>query len=457
MQRLLMWLTMACLVALVCLCIVGAFLGAARAAEMFRSPLMAGGWFLLSAILLIGFIAFAAMRRLGMLAIHAGAMLILGGSMWGSPPGHALRAKYLDHSPTAKGYMRLFQNSADNLVLSADGQSVLGVLPFSVKLEKFWLEYYPADRDKWSVHFERVVDGRLVAQPINFRPGQRVTIGETDIKVELLDYLTDESRDTPALVVSANRRTRVLPFDLAQPIDLDLVDAKIQVLRVFKNMRVVQDGNDYVAIDSPGPGQNHALQVELQLAGPEPIRTYVFSPPTAVRIGQQISNGATLMYLPPATDRHGRLAPPIIKLRLSRKRHRMTGWLAPPEHATDQDLSLAELYRDEEQWLAAGAPIIAVHRPYQATKDYKSELVILEDGNEVARKVIEVNHPLHYGGYHFYQTGYDDEFHSYTVLTIASDSGLWAVYAGFALLVGGTVWQMWLKPLRRRKAVEGAE
>ena len=37
-------------------------------------------------------------------------------------------------------------------------------------------------------------------------------------------------------------------------------------------------------------------------------------------------------------------------------------------------------------------------------KDYISELEIVKDGQVVAAKNIEVNHPLYYGGYHFYQT-----------------------------------------------------
>ncbi len=46
---------------------------------------------------------------------------------------------------------------------------------------------------------------------------------------------------------------------------------------------------------------------------------------------------------------------------------------------------------------------------YAATgrpKDYKSTLVIIEDGKEVAKKTIEVNSPLIHNGYYFYQSSY---------------------------------------------------
>jgi cytochrome c biogenesis protein len=39
-------------------------------------------------------------------------------------------------------------------------------------------------------------------------------------------------------------------------------------------------------------------------------------------------------------------------------------------------------------------------------KDYTSILTILEDGNEILRKTVEVNHPLHYKGLAFYQSSY---------------------------------------------------
>ena len=41
-----------------------------------------------------------------------------------------------------------------------------------------------------------------------------------------------------------------------------------------------------------------------------------------------------------------------------------------------------------------------------APKEYTSDLVILEDGKEKVRKRIEVNHPLSYQGYTFYQSSY---------------------------------------------------
>jgi len=94
----------------------------------------------------------------------------------------------------------------------------------------------------------------------------------------------------------------------------------------------------------------------------------------------------------------------------------------------------------------------------RTVRDYVSELEIIEDGKVVAAKDIEVNHPLHYGGYHFYQHSYGrDQASEYTVLLVASDSGLNLVYSGYLMLMGGILWHFWgrriLGPLRTRQMI----
>ncbi len=83
---------------------------------------------------------------------------------------------------------------------------------------------------------------------------------------------------------------------------------------------------------------------------------------------------------------------------------------------------------------------------YQKTiRDYISDLEVIKDGKVVAQKSIEVNHPLYFGGYHFYQSSYDADAHKYTVLSVVSNTGLNLVYAGFLMLVIGVFWHFWLR------------
>jgi hypothetical protein len=78
-------------------------------------------------------------------------------------------------------------------------------------------------------------------------------------------------------------------------------------------------------------------------------------------------------------------------------------------------------------------------------RDYISELEIVQNGKVAAAKAIEVNHPLGFGGYDFYQDSYGAEQGIYTVLRVTSDSGVRAVYAGYAMLCVGLFLYLWLK------------
>jgi len=86
----------------------------------------------------------------------------------------------------------------------------------------------------------------------------------------------------------------------------------------------------------------------------------------------------------------------------------------------------------------------------RAIQDFYSDLVVMEDGREVISKTIEVNHPLHYGGYHFYQHSYDSAGGEYTILSVTSDSGLYAVFGGYWMLSLGLLWHFWLRHARQR-------
>jgi hypothetical protein len=86
-------------------------------------------------------------------------------------------------------------------------------------------------------------------------------------------------------------------------------------------------------------------------------------------------------------------------------------------------------------------------------RDYISDLEVIKDDKVVARKSIEVNKPLHFGGYLFYQQDYD-KAGQYTVLKVASDSGLGIVYLGYILLCAGIFWHFWLRQVFGDREIE---
>jgi len=91
---------------------------------------------------------------------------------------------------------------------------------------------------------------------------------------------------------------------------------------------------------------------------------------------------------------------------------------------------------------------------HRVISDYISELQIIEGDKVVAEKDIEVNHPLRFGGYHFYQSSYDVKAGQYTVLQVVSDTGLYVVYVGYWMLCLGVIWHLWLRHIFSRFKVK---
>ncbi|GEM_PF-2439025 len=88
-------------------------------------------------------------------------------------------------------------------------------------------------------------------------------------------------------------------------------------------------------------------------------------------------------------------------------------------------------------------------------KAYISEVEILEEGVPVQSGRIEVNDPLRYGGYLFYQSDYEmGSGPPRSVFQVVKDPACEVAYAGFILLMLGAVGAFYVRPLRaaRRRA-----
>jgi hypothetical protein len=90
-------------------------------------------------------------------------------------------------------------------------------------------------------------------------------------------------------------------------------------------------------------------------------------------------------------------------------------------------------------------------RYQRMVRDFISDLEIVKDNTVLKRKSIKVNEPLHFGGYIFYQQGYDDAAGRFSVLRVTNDRGLWIVFLGYVLLCSGVFWHLWFRRLWRGK------
>ncbi len=81
-------------------------------------------------------------------------------------------------------------------------------------------------------------------------------------------------------------------------------------------------------------------------------------------------------------------------------------------------------------------------------KDFKSKIVVIDNGKAVAAKIVRVNHPLTYKGFTFLQSSYDKKEYRWTGLEVVRDPGAPFVYSGFFLLNIGIILIFYFRPKR---------
>jgi hypothetical protein len=458
---------LAAILLLIVLSAIGAFLGAEDAKALFNAWPMVIFWLLTVGLLVAGFAAF---RRLaaapGGLAMHLGALLILGGAMWGSDKAHELRGAWFGVHKVPSGYMPIMKGEAQDHLFSDDLQTPLGQLPFSLYLRDFWLEHYPPDCETWGLMVAAPAldaKGNPVPRERQFAwdVGRQVQVPFTNVYLKVLRYLPHARPTLPpdakALLVVTDPGGRQLA-DLPPQVDAQatLRDPAftLRVVKVFENLKVMGSGPQRQVIDRPGPGRNPALQVRVSDKD-EPIWEGYVLPQFATPVRTEPGEPRLLLHyaLPQPTGAEEDPASdvPAMQVELVCEGRRQVEWLMPAQGEDLVRLSLAPLaggrtpghgHRDDSP-----APELYLLKPVGPVSAYKSDVEVHQDGRKAASQVIEVNEPLHWGGYHFYQHSYDSRGESYTILSVASDSGLPAAYAGMALLVLGAFWRFWGEPI----------
>ncbi len=216
-------------------------------------------------------------------------------------------------------------------------------------------------------------------------PDMQTLKGELPFKVNLLSFWLEYYRSGPALMTGVNSEGRRFVFELDNrfPAEFDInSNVMVRAVRKFENFKLKLQDGQRTAIDQKGLGSNPALEVEILRSDGSINRGYLF-------------------------ERFPQMSQVAPEFQLEYSAGRITG-----------------------------------------ISDYKSYIQILsQDGSKpLAAAIIEVNKPLHFGGYHLYQYSYDNKNLEYTILYVVSDSGLYIVYAGLWLLGLGAAGRFWFRP-----------
>ena len=100
---------------------------------------------------------------------------------------------------------------------------------------------------------------------------------------------------------------------------------------------------------------------------------------------------------------------------------------------------------------ADGRYVAALRLRDTEAKNYYSRLSVLRGDTALASAEIFVNHPLHYGGYTFYQANFDPDNLRYSGIEVVRDPGLWVVYFGLVGMLAGVAHIFYLRTLSRRR------
>jgi len=510
-RTIVMWLAQGAIALLIGLSIVGAFRGDAKARALFNSVPLVVFWMGLAVLLAAGFVVYPRLlRRPAGLAMHMGVLLVLGGAMWGSERAHDLRRAWFGSEKISKGYMVIQEGTRERRVVDASMRRVLAELPFDLALRDFWIEYYELPNRPW--HLVAVVsvrgpDGRVTTghqQEIAWAVGQDAPVPFTPARVTVLAYLPHarptyaEGAEPAVRLTDAGGETVMLPARVGAEVRLQDPPLTVRVVRVFTCLKVRRTAAGLEPYEAAGEGINPA--VELAFERPDGSRETRYALALAPGHGWRKGDPEFRYVFPePTGARPDPESPvPAMHLRVSADGREMTAWLLPqrdetyvrldlgpvvpptlhaeegtpktpgateepPRASLEAEAGEADAHEEAHAPPDAPAPALFLVRPTGPIEDYFSDVAVLDGGEVVKEKVIEVNHPLHWGGYHFYQADYDHEAGRYTVLQVVSDTGLPAVGLGMVLVVGGAFWRFWVEGVvghvrqRRGRAGEGGE
>jgi len=339
----------------------------------------------------------------GLLLIHLGCVFILAGSMWGSESGHKLQKKLFGIDKITTGQMRIHEGHSDNRVILENRDQVF---LFSIKLE------FQANLDKGIISEEL----RQEFEENGFPLSQHVTIsveepGSTWLIInELKEYLVRKKE----LSLNIYNPIKELPFNI------ELKDFRIEYYKPV-----------YLRVQTR-EGQSWKIPVEIGSdfsLGPD------FGTMTILRTFENfkitIEGDKRIVYDDPKPGYN-----PALEVQI-----RHADGAVTTQYAFER--SPGHIHQEDK----------FVMRYQRIISDYISELEVIKNNKVVAKKNIEVNHPLHYGGYHFYQHSYDAEAGQYTVLEVTSDTGLAPVYGGYLMLCIGVFWHLWLRDIFTKQRV----
>ena len=311
------------------------------------------------------------------------------------------------------------------------------------------------------------IEGKNIVKTVPVEEGQKVSIKGTDYTVEIKDFaldyskrlvpLSDQEPSNPAVLVEISgpqgkdtrwsfskypdyqdkaHKTIYKDVKLLCTVPEDFSDAEHRVRLVQsrsgkKTITYIKDGKVISTDDWVLDQSYNIADSDLE------IRVVKYFPSHSLKKTVAKKTGGHEGHNHGPGEHHGN---PAVFIEMEGPRGKFADWVfahTPPHWYPDNNFAV--LYEK------SGMEI----------KDYKSILRVVENGKTMMTKTIEVNSPLKYKGFVFYQSSYDPEGERYTGLQVTKNPGLLVVYTGFILLCLGIVFIFYVKPFLRKMFQKG--
>lgn len=474
LRTVILWVTIALAAAFGAASIHGALLGPEAAKEFFNSPLLIAFWFLLLGVLVAGtLLSPGIFKRPASLLMHVGPMLIIVGSMLNSNIGHRVGARMpwlFDANRVPVAQMQIPVGRMANFLTTAKGEEK--DLPFALYLREFLIDYYPPrDSEKtntwqlWVQTIERAQndeDSHQVNLEIPWELDKEIPVPHTGVTLKVLEYIPSarpvfsgnlpdsngqaipDSNGAAGVVTLFMPDDRLvdLPVIPGKEFNLPEVRLRLKIGRLFTRARFSAGFRELpTAVEDTQAPVHPALELQFFQKDGNSFTRYALTersmPP---RPGDMLYSPAE----PTSAVADANTGTPAMKLLLRRSNgSRAEIWLV----GNQWGLTINNLLGNSPNPADENGNILMM-KPHASIKTYRSDIEVIENGKVVKRQAVEVNHPLHYGGYDFYQFSYGQDQQS-TVLNVTSDQGLLCVWIGFALICGGAAWHCWVVPVSR--------
>lgn len=364
------------------------------------------------------------LTQAGFLFSHVGVILILAGGLIGRMFG-------------GEGFIDLHEGKSATAMHELRNGSYTNMekdLGFEVKLEDFQIDYYDAEYKLYAFSFDPAVeDYRGVASyELKKNKSLKVPGRNTSFQIDQIKNTTYTETDP------TKPGQHFLSWGNETPLEVEVgrsyrvsESTSVEVVHFVPHFSYDIDQRKVVNVsNSPN---NPAILLRITKGGTSQEKWLFANMPDFHKVHQKTENSTdeNFLYayeLPKQTKKEV----PVLTLLVE-----------TPSGIVEQQLAGDAT---KPLFLEEGKVALVLDKREGEVKEYRSIATVKEDGKQVRKQTIAVNHPLKYAGYSFYQSNYRPEDPTYSGLRVVKDPGLSIVYTGASILCLGVVWIFYITP-----------